>query len=249
VASILGVPARLLPFLASASRERRRTGAALFAAHLVPVLGVAFLGWSFGEMLLVYLGESAILAALVPLKIAVITAHGPRTVRRVGLAVVEASAWSFFIYWTLYMFAVLIMGIAHMLELSRFRAADDDPTAHVLIVLTGAPDVYPTTTELLAHPLVHALLAFLAAELYSFAVHFIGEREHRHGAGKQMSQVGGRMAVLYLALVPGFFVLLLPLMLHFPAASAPAMTAVFMLCKIPVDLHAHEREHAALAAS
>lgn len=39
-----GLVARLLPFLGSSSRPRRRTGAALFIANLVPVLGVAALG-------------------------------------------------------------------------------------------------------------------------------------------------------------------------------------------------------------
>lgn len=62
MASDLGLLGRLLP--ASASRERRRTGAVLFAAELIPVLGVAVLGWSLGETWLVYFCEAVILAAL-----------------------------------------------------------------------------------------------------------------------------------------------------------------------------------------
>jgi hypothetical protein len=249
VASDLGLLGRLLPFVASASRKRRRTGAALFAAELLPVLGVAFLGWSLGEMLLVYFCEAVILAALVPIKIAVVTFHGPRTFWRLVLAVLQTGAWIFLGYWILWMYGVLVMGVAHMLEFTRFGPADDDMTAHVLIVLTGAPDVYPTLPELLAHPLTHAVIAFLAAELYAFAVHFIGEREHRHGAGKHMSQVGGRVGVLHVCLVYGSLLFMFPLLAFFPVAAAPVMTAAFVLSKLWLDLRAHERDHAALAAT
>lgn len=242
MASDLGLLGRLLPFIASASRKRRRTGAALFAAELLPVLGVAFLGWSLGEMLFVYFCEVVILDALVPIKIAVITFHGPRTFRRLVLAALQTGAWIFFSYWILWIYGMLIMGIAHVLEDTRFKlAVPDDLTAHVLIVLTGAPDVYPTLPELLSHPLAHAVIAFLAAELYAFFVHFIGEREHRYGAGQHMSQVGRRIGVLHVALVYGSLLILFPLLAILPVAAAPVMTAAFVLSKTWLDLRAHVR--------
>lgn len=248
MASDLGLIAHLLPFAASASRRRRRTGAALFAAELVPVVGVAVLGWSLGEMLFVYFCEAVILAALVPIKIAVIAFCGPLTFRRLAVAVLQTTAWIFLGYWILYVYGVLVMGVAHVLEFTRFKPAGDEPLAHVLLVMTGAIDVFPTAPELLAHPLVLAVLAFLAAELYAFFVHFIGEREHRHGAGRHMAQVGGRLGVLHVCLVYGGLLVMFPLLAFAPAAAAPVMTAAFVLAKIWFDLRAHERDHAALAS-
>jgi hypothetical protein len=244
-----GLVARLLPFLGSSSRPRRRTGAALFAANLVPVLGVAALGWSLGEMLLVYFCEAVILAALVPIKIVVAAAHGPRSLWRDTWVTAATGAWIFLGYWVLYMYAIMVMGIANMLEYQRFKPADDDPTAHVKIVLAGAPDAALTLAVVFASPIFHAIVAFLIAELYGFFVHFIGEREHRHGAGRHVRQVGRRLAVLHVALVYGGILLALPLLAFTPVAAAPVMTAAFVITKTWLEIRGHERDHAALASA
>lgn len=244
-----GVAARLLPFLASSSRPRRRTGAALFAANLAPVAGVALLGWSLGEMLLVYFCEAVILAALVPIKIVVAATHGPHSLwRHVGVAALTA-AWIFLGFYILWMYAVMVMGIAHVLEFQRFEPADDDLLAHVKIVVAGDPHATLTAATLAADPLFLAVVLFLAAELYSFGVHFLGEREHRHGAGRHAGQVGRRLAVLHVALVYGGILLMFPLLALAPTAAAPVMTAAFVLTKTWVELRGHERDHAALAQS
>lgn len=240
----IGLLARLLPFVASPSRRRRRTGAALFAAELVPVVGVAFLGWSLGEMLLVYFCEAVILAALVPVKLLVAGAPG---LRGRTLTIVLTAGWLLLAWVALYVYAVLVMGIASVLEYERFKPAGDGLLAHLRIVLAGSPDTPLTLAGVLAHPVTHAVVAFLAAELVAFFVHFIGDREYRHGAGRHVAQVARRVAVLHVALVYGGIVVMFPLLAYAPAAAAPAMTAAFVLGKLLLDLRAHERDHAALA--
>ena len=244
-----GTLARLLPFLGSSSRQRRRTGAALFAANLAPVLGVAVFGWSLGEMLLIYFGEAVILAALVPIKIVVASAYAPGGALRWLWVTALIGAWSFFGYWVLHVYAIMVMGIAHVLEYARFKPADDDPIAHVRIILGGAPDATIALATIATSPVFHAVVVFLAAELYAFCVHFIGEREHRRGAGSHVRQVGRRLAVLHVALVYGGILLMFPLLALAPAAAAPVMTAAFVIAKTWLDGRGHERDHAALAST
>ena len=72
-------------------------------------------------------------------------------------------------------------------------------------------------------------------------------------AEKELSEiersVGGRVGVLHVCLVYGSLLLLFPLLAFFPLAAAPVMTAAFVLSKTWLDLRAHERDHAALAAT
>ena len=124
--------------------------ASLIAANLVPLFGTLFLGWSIGEVLIVYWVETAVIGFYAILKMPV--------------------AWGWFAMFSVPFFIIhfgVFLDIAGMLAIGAYVSIDDVPGQ-------GWSTLDPIRRELQ----VFAAL-MLASHGVSFVTNFIGKKEYR----------------------------------------------------------------------
>ena len=188
---------------------------ALIGANLVPLAGVLFGGWKLADVMVLFWAESAVVAFYTLLKMAVV------------------GRW-----------LALPAGIFFLAHFGAFMAIHFVFLYEIFVRGIGARAQEPGAFEALAGvfvPLWPALLALFLSHGVSFAVNFLGRREHRG------LTVAGLMAAPYSRVVLMQFTLIfggwIALALHNPTPALGLLVAL----KIGVDLHAHRRERRALA--
>lgn len=216
----------------------------LVAVNLLPLIGVAFWGWSLMLILVLYWVESGIVGAINILKIAraqgtrdpAVSAEGNRiTVRMSGLgaALGRGALIGFFvmhygIFWVGHGMFVFLLPLFAGLS-SGFA----DPTAPGFGF--GPMDFGPLPLDGLA--LSAALLG--ASHLVSFFTNYLGRGEYlRVTPEAQMMSVYGRVVVLHLTIIGGAFVI--------GAFGTPIAALVLLIgLKTALDLWLHLRSRRA----
>jgi hypothetical protein len=207
-------------------RSSRLALAVLVAANLVPLAGVAALGWRVYDVMLIYWLENGVVGAFTLLRMA--------TAGRAPLAVLAVGPFftvHYGMFWLVHgVFVVSLFGPAGPFG-EPVPAAGPGPVL---------PFALPIVGEI---PLVPGAGWAIAALVLSHGVSFVqnwllgGERDGV-GPGALMPRPYGRVVVLHLTLIAGgFFVM---------ALGAPLLALVLMVAlKIGVDAAAHLRSHAA----
>ncbi|MGQ0607108.1 MAG: DUF6498-containing protein [Chloroflexota bacterium] len=216
--------------------SRLLSAAVLIAVNLVPLIGVAFWGWSLMMILVLYWIESGIVGFINVFKIA--RAEGPTTVgaggsrirfRMSGVAtkLARGGLIAFFIlhyglFWVghgVFVFLLpLFAGLASMgTDPSGFGAAAFGPLPMEGVLLSAA--------------------ALTVSHGTSFFVNFLGRREYlRVAPEQQMFSVYGRVIVLHGTILGGAF------LVGFFGTPLAALVLLVAL-KTATDLFFHLREH------
>lgn len=212
------------------------SAAVLVAVNLIPLIGVAFWGWSLMLILVLYWIESGIIGAINVVKIA--RAEGPTsigvggsrmTIRMTGMAagVARGGIIGFFIlhygiFWVVH--GVFVFLLPQFAGLSTV-----EPGATRL----GPMDFGPLPLEGVG--LSAALLA--VSHGISFFVNYLGRGEYLHvSPERQMMSVYGRVIVLHVTIIFGAFVI------GFFGTPFAALVLLVGL-KTLIDLYFHLREH------
>jgi hypothetical protein len=151
---------------------------ALIVANLVPVAGAAFLGWSLGDVMVLYWAESAVIGFFNLLKIIVIgrwgaLLYGPFFVGHFG---------GFMAVHFLFIYSLFVAGIHNQPDVS----GDLSRVAKLFIAL------WP------------ALAALFISHAYSFLVNFLGREEYLgRTVSDQMTEPYSRIIFMHLVLIFG----------------------------------------------
>jgi hypothetical protein len=151
---------------------------ALIIANLVPVAGAAFLGWSLGDVMVLYWAESAVIGFFNLLKIIVIgrwgaLLYGPFFVGHFG---------GFMAVHFLFIYSLFVVGIHNQPDVS----GDLSRVAKLFIAL------WP------------ALAALFISHAYSFFVNFLGREEYLgKTVSDQMTEPYSRIIFMHLVLIFG----------------------------------------------
>lgn len=198
------------------------SAAVLVAVNVIPLIGVAFWGWSLMMILVLYWIESGIVGAINIFKIARV--DGPASS---ASGLVRGGLIGFFIlhygtFWVVHGAFVFLMPVfAGLTSLGTngtgFAVADFGPLSMDGVLLSAA--------------------ALTASHVVSFFVNFLGRREYLLvTAQQQMLSVYGRVIVLHVTILGGAF---LAGFFGTPFAALVVLVAL----KTVVDLFFHLREH------
>ena len=183
---------------------------ALIAANLAPLFGVLFAGWNLAEVMVLFWAESAVIGFYTLLKMAVVGKW-------------LAIFYGMFLAGHFGGFMAIHFLFIHQLFVRGLHARGAEP---------GAMEAL---TQLFT-PLWPALLALFVSHGISFALNFLGRREHqRTTVQKLMAAPYGRIVMMQFTLIFGGWVVML---LNNPL---PALVLLIAL-KVAADLRAHYRE-------
>lgn len=212
------------------------SAAVLVAVNIVPLVGVAFWGWSLMLILVLYWIESGIVGLINVFKIARARGHsslgvgGSRvTARMSGIAagMARGAIIGFFIFhygmfWVVHgVFVFLLPLFAGVSTLEPGASA------------SGAMDFGPLPLEGVAL----SALGLAVSHGISFFVNYIGRGEYLHvSPEQQMMSVYGRVFVLHITILGGAFVV------GFFGTPFAALVLLVAL-KTMIDLFFHLREH------
>lgn len=215
------------------ARADRSSAWALVAANALPVIGVLFLGWQVGTLVMVYWLENVVIGLFNAARM--FLAQG--TVNQKGQPV-EGIGAAFMKLFMIPFFLVHYGGFCfvHGVFLATFFPPGG-----------GGPggDPWESAQGLASKPLfIAAALALVASHGYSFVRHYVGEREYEDAdLGKLMAQPYKRVMVVHFFIIGGAF---LTAMMGNPL---PALL-VFVALKVAVDAWSHTKERSrAVAAS
>jgi hypothetical protein len=213
--------------------ERRRstlTLAALVVANLVPVFGVLQLDWDVGAIVILYWCENLVIGGFTVIKL--LMAAGVRALFNVLFFMVHYGGFcgvhGFFV-----------------LELTGFAGDGPDAMTALQSDTWPGPLVFPqlllevTRSVMAAAPpaLFYGVAALLLSHGISFALNYIGGREHvGQKTGQIMTAPYGRILVLQIAIIAGGF---LVSSLGSPLGLLLALVAL----KIGMDIMLHRRSH------
>lgn len=185
---------------------------ALVAANAVPLLGVLLWDWKLADVMVLFWAESAVVAFYALLKMAVVG----RWLAIPAGAFFLAHFGAFMAMHFLFIYAFFVRGVG---------AAGRAPAAYDALAAIFVP-LWP------------ALLALFLSHGVSFAVNFVGRREHRGATLKGlMSAPYSRIVLMQLTVIFGGWMALL---FH---DATPAL-ALLVGLKLAADLYAHRRERA-----
>jgi len=217
----------------------------LVAVNLIPLVGVAFWGWSLMLVLVLYWLESGIVGVINVFKIAraqggqdapPVTVDGNRiTVRLSGIggAMARGPLMAFFVlhygmFWAVHGVFVFLLPLFAGLSTG---SADPSATSPGL----GPMDFGPLPIDGLL--LSFGLLA--ASHVVSFFTNYVGRGEYLRATPQgQMMSVYGRVFVLHVTIIAGAFVVGL-------FGTPFAALALLVGLKTAIDLFLHLREHRA----
>lgn len=222
------------------------TALLLVAVNLIPLIGVAFWGWSLMLILVLYWVESGVVGAINVFKIARAAGQPGRSADggAVGLVslrigsrdvIGKAALIGFFvlhygIFWVVHGVFVFLLPLFAGLT-SMFRNPDG--------LGFGPADFGPLPLDGLA--LSAALMA--ASHVVSFFVNYVGRGEYlRIAPQAQMMSVYGRVAVLHVTILAGAF------LVGWFGTPLAALTVLIGL-KTALDLFFHVREHRAASGT
>lgn len=214
------------------------SGLVLVAVNAIPLIGVAFWGWSLMLILVLYWLESGVVGVLNVFKIAraegglgepPVTVDGSRvTIRLSGLtnafgkgALIGFFVMHYGIFWAVHGVFVFLLPLFAGISTPGATPMDFGPL-----------------------PLDGLLLSFTllaASHVVSFFTNFLGRGEYRRVTPQgQMMSVYGRVAVLHVTIIAGAFVV--------GVFGTPFAALVLLVgLKTAIDLVLHLREHRAAA--
>jgi hypothetical protein len=215
-------PARLM------ERWRPRTAlVALVLANLVPLLGVLFLDWDVGSLVVLYWSENLVIGGITILKM-LLKARGQE--RFLAL------------FFTLHYGGFCAIHGFFVLQLTRFAGEHWD---HAAAVTWPGPLALVQMFVNLAQQLLSAappefLLACLALVVshgVSFVLIYLGQREYEHTTMKDlMNEPYRRIAVLHIAIIAGGFLVV-------RLGSPLGLLVALVVLKIGMDIMLHNRSH------
>ena len=220
----------------SSGSMRWLSAAVLVAVNLVPLVGVAFWGWSLMLILVLYWIESGIVGAINVLKIA--RAEGPlslrvggsrMTLRMSGMAagLARGGIIAFFIFhygmfWVVHGVFVFLLPVFAGLSTSGSNVPGLGPMDFGPLPLEGVG---------------LSAVGLAASHGMSFFVNYLGRGEYRHvSPEQQMMSVYGRVFVLHITILAGAF------LVGFFGTPFAALVLLVGL-KTAIDLFFHVREH------
>ena len=206
--------------------------AALVAVNLIPLVGVLFLDWDIGPVLMLYWSENLVLGGYNVLKIMLRPAEHPI----VYLGRLFPSAFFCFHYGA-------FCGV-HGLFLLAFLETDgmDDVMggdlwplflAFVHILIRTIQAAWSLYSDVLLWPWV----ALVLSHGISFVQNFVGKKEFERFTTEQlMQQPYKRIVLLHVAIIAGGFGVM--------ALGSPLpLLMLIVVGKIALDIHLHRREH------
>jgi hypothetical protein len=206
--------------------------AGLVAVNLVPLVGVAFFGWSLSTILVIYWFESGVIGALNVPKILLASGSAvpdgfTATVngRQVDLSGPAEPVEGLHLYpenGSVAGFFVMHYGVFWLVH-------------GVFVFTLFAPA--PGSGGLALATILAGVLGMVVSHAGSFLVNFVGNEEYRATSpGVQMKEPYRRVVVLHLTIVLGAFVV--------TAVGAPVAALVLLVgLKTATDLYAHRDEH------
>jgi uncharacterized protein DUF6498 len=189
---------------------------ALVLANLLPLLGVLLGGWRLEQVMLLFWAESGVVAFYTILKMAIVG----RWLAVVAAPFFLAHFGAFMAIHFLFIYELFVRGLRH---------TGPEPRALEAITAVFAP-LWP------------ALLALLVSHGVSFAMNFLGRREHNGATlSRLMNAPYRRVMVMQLTLIAGGGLLMAL------GTPVPAL-AVLVALKIATDLWGHRNERTAAGA-
>jgi hypothetical protein len=197
----------------SASAATPTSVVALVAANLVPLAGVLFYDWDVASVMVLYWAESAVVGFYTALKIVIVGKIG--AVFAVPFFVGHFGG--FMVIHFMFIYGMMVRGL---------EARGPEPGAFAAL-----RDIFV--------PLWPALAVLFVSHAVSFAVNFIGRREHaRETVNGLMTAPYRRIMLMQVTLIFGGWIVLL--------LKSPVPVLVLLIAlKIVLDIRAHRRERAA----
>lgn len=203
--------------------------AALVAANLLPLAGVAFWGWQVGDVVFLYWAENLVIGAFNVLRMAVAKGEGgepvPVRYQSSGLGALGGRVFIIGFFIVHYGFFCYVHGsfLAHLFPPSGV-AADDEPLPVLLAMLQDGAALA-------------ALAAIVASHGFSFVANYLGKGEYRRaGIDRLMTSPYKRIVFTHVFILAGAFLLL--------AIGSPVVAMLlFVVLKIGFDAHAHVKAH------
>ncbi|MGE0873521.1 MAG: DUF6498-containing protein [Burkholderiales bacterium] len=208
--------------------------AALVAANLLPLAGVAFWGWQVGDVVMLYWAENLVVGAFNVLRMAIAKGEGGEPVpgRYQSSRLGELGG------------RVFIIGF-FIVHYGMFCYVHGSFLAHLFPPTGIAPDQEPFVVlraMMRDGYALAALAAIVASHGFSFAANYLGRGEYR-GAGidRLMMSPYKRIVFTHVFILAGAFLLL--------AIGSPLVAMLlFVALKIGFDARAHVTEHRAPAS-
>lgn len=148
----------------------------LVGANLVPLLGVVFLGWDVGDIMVLFWAESAIVALYAIIRMVV-----------VGKLLALFAVPFFCFHFGIFMVAHLAFILVFFVGTSPFL--DGPVTTRVVVDIFGRVWI--------------ALLALLVSHGLSFWHYFVKKNEPRRDLGREMGAPYGRIVIMHLTIIFG----------------------------------------------
>jgi hypothetical protein len=214
------------------SESSSLAAAGLVAVNLVPLVGVAFFGWSLSTILVIYWLESGVIGAL----------NVPKILLASGSAVPDGFSA------TVNGREIDLSGPAEPVDGLHLYPENGSVAGFFLVhygVFWLVHGVFvftlfapaPGSGGLALATILAGVLGMVVSHAGSFLVNFVGNEEYRGTSpGVQMKAPYRRVVVLHLTIVLGAFVV--------TAVGAPVAALVLLVgLKTATDLYAHRKEH------
>ncbi len=209
--------------------------AALVAANLLPLAGVAFWGWQVGDVVMLYWAENLVIGAFNVLRMAMARGEGgseevPERYRATTLGELAGRVFIIGFFIVHYGMFCYVHGafVAHLFPPSGIRASEEPFSVLAAMLQDGV--------------VLAAMGAIVASHALSFLRNYVAGGEFR-GAGvdQLMTSPYKRIVFTHVFILAGAFLLL--------AIGSPLVAMLlFVVLKIEFDAHAHVKERRAAAA-
>jgi hypothetical protein len=211
--------------------ERRRSGialAALVLANLVPLLGVLFLNWDVGSLVVLYWSENLVIGGYTILKM---------------LLKARGSERFLVLFFTLHYGGFCAIHGFFVLQLTRFAGEDWVHPAAVswpgpLAIIQMFLNLVQQLLAAAPREFLLACLALVVSHGVSFVLVYLGQREYAHSTMSElMNAPYRRIAVLHIAIIAGGFLVA-------KLGSPLGLLVALVTLKIGMDIMLHNRTHA-----
>lgn len=189
---------------------------ALIAVNSVPIVGVLFLGWDLGVIMLLYWLENGIIGFFNVMKMLGVDTKGlPATQHFAKLFMIPFFCVHYFLFWNAHGEIIWHLFAEHLPRVSE-------------------KSVFP---ELMASGLIWAVLPLFGSHLWSFISNYLGEEEYRRVKLETLMFLPYmRVVILHVVVLIGGFVSL--------AMGSPLIALLFLVgLKTFVDIQVHKFVH------
>jgi hypothetical protein len=202
--------------------------AALVLANLAPLVGVLFLDWDVGSLVMLYWFENLVIGGYTILKM---------------LLKAQGRERFLVLFFTLHYGGFCAIHGFFVLQLTRFAGENWGHAAAVtwpgpLAIVQMAVNLAQQVLATVPREFLLACLALVLSHGVSFALIYLGQREYAHTTMKElMNAPYRRIAVLHLAILAGGFLVA-------SLGSPLGLLAALVALKIGMDIMLHIRSHA-----